>query len=76
MHIYFWSICLCIKQICNNCVLFLKLEALKEQNKIAKQQERAEKRKKEKEAASAEAEPSAKKAKQAKKERKVQKRLL
>ncbi|XP_050978444.1 guanine nucleotide-binding protein-like 3 [Labeo rohita] len=40
-----------------------ELEALKEQNKIAKQQERAEKRKKDKEAASAGDEPLSKKAK-------------
>ncbi|XP_048027911.1 guanine nucleotide-binding protein-like 3 [Megalobrama amblycephala] len=50
-----------------------ELEALKEQNKIAKQQERAEKRKKEKEAASAEVEPAAKKAKQAKQAKKERK---
>ncbi|KAK9966207.1 hypothetical protein ABG768_003330 [Culter alburnus] len=50
-----------------------ELEALKEQNKIAKQQERAEKRKKDKEAASAEVEPAAKKAKQAKQAKKERK---
>lgn len=44
-------------------MLFLKLETLKEQNKVAKQQERAVKRKKEKEAESAGDGPATKKAK-------------
>lgn len=48
-------------------MLFLKLEALKEQNKIVKKQERAAKRKEGKEAASAGVEPAAKKAKKVRK---------
>lgn len=48
-------------------VLFLKLEALKEQNKIVKKQERAAKRKEGKDATSAGVEPAAKKAKKVRK---------
>lgn len=48
----------------NNVMFCFKLEALKQQNKVTKQQERTAKRKKDKEAAS---EPAAKKAKKVRK---------
>ncbi|KAG5274813.1 hypothetical protein AALO_G00140400 [Alosa alosa] len=52
----------------------LQLEELKEQNRVAKQTEKAQKRKKEKEAAKAETEPKAKKQKKDKKTKQQQKK--
>lgn len=64
---YLWLMPMCLHWTDAYELLFLKLEALKEQNKIVKQQEKAEKRKKEKEATSAGVEPAAKKAKKVRK---------